>query len=296
MEKPLGKIKVCLIHDPKKIISYVPKGYSKEETLDKIRPKINKMKKNHLFVDSDGDIIDFDLEKESTIEDILVEEEGKSPKIFIADPEYSNQENQEKKSNQLINPKENVNLSINDNKEQSEEIKKLKEKNKIKNNLKIISDEIFYNSCILENNEQNKFNNLFFDFYFKLFNIGINFAQLSLQEITNDIIYLSKKNFYIGKNFGIIDNIQIYDKKDTLLLQEFIFIIHSIEVFGKNEKKNYVKIFMEFKKIFNNMKQNVFDDKQLNNIIEVLKDIIPKYNTNYIYIEIFLKKILKSKL
>ena len=69
MEKPLGKIKVCLIHDPKKIISYVPKGYSKEETLDKIRPKINKMKKNHLFVDSDGDIIDFDLEKESTIEE-----------------------------------------------------------------------------------------------------------------------------------------------------------------------------------------------------------------------------------
>ena len=229
MEKPLGKIKVCLIHDPKKIISYVPKGYSKEETLDKIRPKINKMKKNHLFVDSDGDIIDFDLEKESTIEDILVEEEGKSPKIFIADPEYSNQENQEKKSNQLINPKENVNLSINDNKEQSEEIKKLKEKNninnrnvidkekedkifeneqqlynieeknKIKNNLKIISDEIFYNSCILENNEQDKFNNLFFDFYFKLFNISINFAQLSLQEITNDIIYLSKKFFILGK-------------------------------------------------------------------------------------------------
>jgi hypothetical protein len=53
---------------------------------------------------------------------------------------------------------------------------------------------------------------------------------------------------------------------------------------------------MEFKKIFTNMKQNVFDDEQLNNIIEVLKDIIPKYNTNYIYIEIFLKKILKSKL
>ena len=59
MEKPLGKIKVCFTHDPKRIISYLPKGYSKEETLDKIRPKINKMKENHLFVDRDWDLIDY---------------------------------------------------------------------------------------------------------------------------------------------------------------------------------------------------------------------------------------------
>ena len=93
MSKYLGKIKVFFMHNPKKIISLLNE-YSKEDTLDKIRPKINKMKENHLFVDSEGDIIDIDLESEILLEDILIEKEGKNPKIFIIDPDYSEKENQ----------------------------------------------------------------------------------------------------------------------------------------------------------------------------------------------------------
>ena len=77
----LGKIKVFFMHNPKKIISYI-KEYSKEDTLDKIRPKINKMKENHLFVDSEGDIVDIDLEGETSLEDILDEKVKKSKNIY----------------------------------------------------------------------------------------------------------------------------------------------------------------------------------------------------------------------
>ena len=47
-----------------------------------------------------------------------------------------------------------------------------------------------------------------------------------------------------------------------------------------------------FKEIYNNCQQNNLDKGELNSLLEVLKNIIPKYGTNYIYIEIFLMNFL----
>ena len=88
MSESLETIKVFFKHRPQNIISYIPEC-SKKETLDKIRPKINQMKENHLFVVGNGDTITIDLEGEIPLESILDENEGKNPKLFIFDPEYS---------------------------------------------------------------------------------------------------------------------------------------------------------------------------------------------------------------
>ena len=99
MKKSLGKIKVYFLNNPKKVISYLKNIESKEETLDKIRPKIDKMKDNHLFVDKYGDQIDFDLENETNLQEILDDKDEKNLKIFIAEPDSSNQENNQDQSN-----------------------------------------------------------------------------------------------------------------------------------------------------------------------------------------------------
>ena len=100
MEKKLGTIKVYFLNNPKKIISYLKNIESKEETLDKIRPKIVKMKDEHLFVNTEGDQIDQDLEKETPLQDILDDKDEKKLKIFIVDPASSNQENNQEQENQ----------------------------------------------------------------------------------------------------------------------------------------------------------------------------------------------------
>ena len=283
MNESLETIKVFFKHRPQNIISYIPEC-SKKETLDKIRPKINQMKENHLFVVGNGDTITIDLEGEIPLESILDENEGKNPKLFIFDPEYSKQENQAK-SKQLIKTKENININKSENKgnENKKEINQLKEK------IKILSSEVFYYSCIFENKNGHDLYKYFFQFYTELFKIGINLAKLSLNEIANDVVSLSNKIFNIGKNLDIIDNNQLNEYKyDLLLIKEFNFVIDLLESFGKISKTNYVNIFILFEKIFNDSQQYGLDKEDFVNLLNALKDIIGKYETNYIYIEIFL--------
>ena len=85
MNESLEMIKVFFKHRPQNIISYIPEC-SKKETLDKIRPKINQMKENHLFVVGNGDIITIGLEGEIPLEAILDENEGKKGKTIYFRP------------------------------------------------------------------------------------------------------------------------------------------------------------------------------------------------------------------
>ena len=152
------------------------------------------------------------------------------------------------------------------------------------NNIIYLSKELLYNFNIIENSD-NKLYESYINFYREFYNIGINLSQLSLEEINDNLIPLSYKYFYLGKNLGIIDNTE--NKDDIPFLQEFNFMLQIIELF-KKEKSNYVTFFMAFKEIYNNCQQNNLDKGELNSLLEVLKNIIPKYGTNYIYIEIFL--------
>ena len=79
MEKPLRKIKDWF-KNTAKIISFIAKRKLRTETLEKIRPEINKMKENHFFVDKEGVEKDLDLEKETTLGKISGEEKLK---LFI---------------------------------------------------------------------------------------------------------------------------------------------------------------------------------------------------------------------
>ena len=161
--------------------------------------------------------------------------------------------------------------------------------NKIKGNIEYLSKEILYNSIIFENNKDHGLYTLFFQFYTELFKIGLNLAIFNQKEIVSDFIYPSKKVFYIGKNLGIIDNNQMNANKDDLLLiKEFNFVINIIKTFGKILKKNYVSIFTVFEKLLAENHKQDMDIEDLDNLLKVLKEIISKYDTNYIYIVIFL--------
>ena len=171
-----------------------------------------------------------------------------------------------------------------------ETIQKEKEINKI-SEIKNLSNQLLFNFNISENSNVKNLYESFFNFYKNLYDIGEDLSKLTLEEITNDIIYFANKFFYLGKNFGIIDNNQMNEyKEDILLLHAFNFMMKIIGIF-KKEKKNYEETFLAFKKLYNINQNNMIDVEALNNLLEALKDILPKYGTNYIYIEIYLTNL-----
>ena len=189
----------------------------------------------------------------------------------------------------------NENNIIEEQPEENIQNENILEKDKLINGIKYISEELLYNSYLFENNQENILYSSFFDFYEKLYGIGINLGKLSKQEITNLIISNSNKFYYIGKNLGIIDdNKNNKSLDDILFLQQFNFIIHIIEIYKKSTKINYVKAFASVKNMFENNRQNKFDEEELDNLMGVLKEFIPNYETNYIYIEIFLMNLEKK--
>ena len=159
-----------------------------------------------------------------------------------------------------------------------------------KKRIELLFNEILYYSKIFENNSyhDHALYSLFFQFYAELFKIGINSANFTLDEIVNDIIYPSNIIFYIGKNLGIIDNIQTSQNKDDLLLIKEFHFVKYIKLYRKITKENYVNTFIIFEKLFSDFQQNLMDIEDLDYLFHFLKEIIFKYDTNYIYIEIFL--------
>ena len=159
------------------------------------------------------------------------------------------------------------------------------EMDNIINETKKLSDEILYNSNWNEKLNENKLNKLFFKFYEKIFNIGDKLEQISLREINDDIVSLFKKIFYLETNLGIIND-------NSLLMQEFIFVINIIDFYKKKEKNNYINIFSTFNKIYTSL--NLLDNEPDQNfldlkiLVKTMKEILPEYNTDYVYIEIFL--------
>ena len=186
----------------------------------------------------------------------------------------------------LMKEKENTILEVED--KVPEKIKNSEEKDRIKKNIEFLSNEIVYNLNTSEIGDKSKISDLFFNFYLNLYNIGINLAEFTFKEINNDIIYFANKLFYLAKNFGILDENPIYlYKNDILLLNEFNFMIQLLKIFNK-EKISYINTFMIFKNIYNNIHNNYLHNEDIIELLDIIKDIIPKYGTNYIYIEILL--------
>ena len=163
--------------------------------------------------------------------------------------------------------------------------------------IKSLFDQLKYNLNIFEKSNSEEVYNLFFKFYIELYNIGEDLSKLTSEEINDDIINLANKIFYLGKNCGIIDNEEIKRyKEDILWLHEYNYMIKKVENF-KGEKKNYVKTFASFQKLYNNYKNNEIDVGGIVNLLDdVFKNIIHKYEEVNIYIEIFLTNLkMKTK-
>ena len=70
--------------------------------------------------------------------------------------------------------------------------------------------------------------------------------------------------------------------KEFLLISEFNFIIQVFNFYQKISKNNYINIFKVFADLYNyDLKEN-----SLNNLIEILKNNIPKYSLNNILVNI----------
>ena len=164
---------------------------------------------------------------------------------------------------------------------------------KLKNEINLLYDLLLYNSKIFENSIYNKdlenYYNSLSKFYIKLFTSTFGIAKLSLEDIYLQIILVSDKIFYLSKNLGVLDNSKMSNYRDEfILISEFNFLIHIIKLYEKISKKNYIKIFNIFNKLYNNnCINNVLDINDINSLFEVLEDNIPKYNLNDNYIEIF---------
>ena len=175
------------------------------------------------------------------------------------------------------------------------------EKNKLKKEINNLSESYFYNSKIfLTTNNKESIDNFyesFFKFYTKLFLTGIGMAKLSLREIYNEIIPLSNKIFCIAKNIGIMDNNEKKNYEDHfLLISEFNLFIQTIEFYKKIEKINYMNVFSSFNKLYNNdIEINKLDKDNINKLLDILRDNIPKINLNNIFVEIFLYEYKKHK-
>ena len=156
---------------------------------------------------------------------------------------------------------------------------------------KILSDDLKYNLNTFEKSNCQKVYDLFFGYYKNLFNIGEDLSKLTSEELNDDIILPAKKNFYLGKNYGIIDNEDIIGHKEDLLwLHEFYFIIKKVENCEK-EKKNLEKTFISFKRLYNTYASDHMDGEGIDLLLEVFKNITHQYETINIHIEIFLTNL-----
>ena len=176
----------------------------------------------------------------------------------------------------------------------------LKKKQEIRN----IYELIIYNSKIVDNthanlvqekNDFNKFYELVFTFYQKLFK-GIGLSKLSLKEIYQEIISSSKKIFYLAKNLQIFDNFKNDgDKFEQTHIFELNFILKMLERYQLMEKMNYINTFSAFKELYQNFQDNNFSCQSINQLLDFLKEKISKFFSNYIFGEIFLYEIIKNK-
>jgi hypothetical protein len=77
-----------------------------------------------------------------------------------------------------------------------------------------------------------------------------------------------------------------------LLISEFNLFIQTIEFYKKIEKINYMNIFSSFNKLYNNdIEINKLDKDNINKLLDILRDNIPKINLNNIFVEIFYTNI-----
>ena len=171
--------------------------------------------------------------------------------------------------------------------------------NKLKKEIYNLSEAYFYNSKIylVNNKKANNFYDSFSEFYKKLFSIGIEIAKLPLKQIYEKIIPLSNKIFCLSKNSGIVDNSQGKKYQDEIILvSEFNLLIQTIELYKKFEKKNYVDIFISFNKLYkNNIENNQLNKDDINKLLDILRENIPKCNLNNIFVEIFLYEYKKNQ-
>ena len=177
----------------------------------------------------------------------------------------------------------------------------LKKKKEIRN----IYESIIYNSKIVDDTnanikqEKKEFNNFYelvFEFYQNIFKIGIGLANLSLKEIYEEIILLSNKIFYLAKNLRIFDDVKNNgDKYGRILIFEFNFMIKMLERYQFIKKKSYINTLLAFRELYKNFQDNNFICQSINQLLDVVKEKITKFSSNYIFEEIFLYERIKTK-
>ena len=150
-----GKIKVYFKDEPNKIKAYL-KNVSKVDTLNMIREQIKKyIKEDFLFLSSDGDIFERNLEEDSDLSDILVDDKG-NLKIFILPQIQEEKKVEVKEENNIQN--EPVKTEIEDN---QKNIKKEEQNvNEISKDIKT-SDNLLKEgeNLIIQNNDNELKNN-----------------------------------------------------------------------------------------------------------------------------------------
>ena len=170
---------------------------------------------------------------------------------------------------------------------------------KMKEELECLSGLIFHKSMVFDNSNQNetkKFYETFSKFYIKIFEFGVSFGKLFLEDIYEKIILKSNKIFCLGKNFGILNNIQNYEfQGELLLISELNYFLQLIEKYQKIDKKTYVNIFIVFNRLYiNSRKEGNFVEDDINKLFKVTEDYITE-KLNNIFLEVLLNEYQKYK-
>ena len=224
------------------------------------------------------------------------------------DDEFSlfGKEDEDKK--EKVNKKNEVNKKEVDKKDEvgkKDEVDKkdeliIKQKMKIINEINSLSNNFFSTAktFLIKTDEKNNLYKKYIDLFIRIFEINYGFAKLSNKEFFDEVISLSNKIYINGISLGLMDDIQNNNKKELILISEFINI--SKVFFKRKESKG---IFIKLMDAFNNL-YKVKDSKDLQ-ILEYLDNVFTLINENVKYknginllIELLIKenkKLDKSK-
>jgi len=175
-----------------------------------------------------------------------------------------------------------------------------KQKLKILNEINSLSNNFFstVKTFLIKTNEKNNLYTKYIDLYLKIFEINYGFAKLSNKEFFDEVIPLLNSIYINGISLGLMDDIQNNNKKELILISEFIDINEAF-LRRKQSKGLFIKLMDAFNELY-----KVKDSKDLQ-ILEYLDNVFTLINENIKYknginllIELLIKenkKLEKSK-
>jgi hypothetical protein len=149
---------------------------------------------------------------------------------------------------------------------------------KIINEINLLSNNFFSTAktFLIKADDKNNLYKKYIDLFLKLFEINYGFAKLSNKEFFDEVISLSNKIYVNGISLGLMDDIQNNNKKELILISEFIDLNEALL-----QRKQSKGIFIKLIDAYNNL-YKVKDSKDLQ-ILEYLDNVFTLINENIKY-------------